>query len=173
MIEKRKYRQARMGIQSGDMLAWSDDNASGWHKFILNMIRLGTRSEYSHIGIACWVKDRLYVLEAKSPVIRFVPLSTVESFYHVPMNIVWQDKYTEKLKTYIGLEYSVIEALKAYLGIQLKDHDKWQCAELANRFYEYVGINLGDAFTPQSIVKKAMAVLNTPIYFIEKGEFRG
>ena len=65
-----KYTDARDLIQDGDVLAFRGT------RLFSRLIKLWTRSRVSHVGIACWMHDRLTVVEALEGVgVRVYPLS--------------------------------------------------------------------------------------------------
>lgn len=163
-----EYKKHREMIQSGDLLAWSG-NYKG-PTLIREIIRFFSVSEYSHVGNALRMDGRLYVVEATINAIRLVPLSEKDEFYHIPMNIDWKEEYTDRLLRYVGLKYSWMDAIRAYLGIDVKDDDKWQCAELANHFFKSIGLDFGKNLTPSRLVRQVLRQTNSPIYLVEKGE---
>ena len=164
------YSQARFNIESGDLIVWSNDNVKGFKAIMSHLIRFGTRSEYNHVGIACWMEDTLYVLEAKKPVVRLIPLPEDESIYHIPLGIEWKSCYTQRLLDYEGSKYSTGDAVKAFLKMKLDDDSRFQCAELVTDFYNNLGMNLENTDTPSLLVKEIMKKRNVPIYFIESGD---
>lgn len=164
----KQYATHRGMLQSGDLLAWSG-NYTG-PTLIRNIIRFFSMSEYSHVGICIRLEDRVYVVEATINSIRLVPLSEKDEFYHIPMNIEWKPGYNEMVTKYVGLTYSWMDAIRAYLGIDVKNDDKWQCAELANDFYKKLGLDFGKNLTPSRLVKQVLRQTNAPIYLVENYE---
>lgn len=58
MNQKLKfYEEARDCVKAGDVLLWRPTSWFGW------FIALGTRTPYSHAGLAAWHGNRLYALE--------------------------------------------------------------------------------------------------------------
>lgn len=152
----------RTEINSGDLLVWSKDTRGrGKSSFFLNLVRLMTRSEYAHTAIAWRIDGRLFAVDATIPYVRLMPITNKDEFYHIPMNVAW-DKNCEKfLLDKIGLSYSFLDGLRAFLGKTVQENDDWQCAELCTYFYREVGIELGEAYTPSKVVKSAMSVRDT------------
>ena len=79
------YANIRQHIKSGDLLAWSH-RAPWWASLRdckIALVRLFTRSEYCHVGIAWVLGGRVFVIEAVKPEVRIYPLSKLAPFYWV------------------------------------------------------------------------------------------
>src|SRR3990167_457790 len=87
-----KYAEVREHLKSGDLLAWSHRGWGSWYDFQIQMVRMFTRSEYCHVGIAWVVSERVFVLEAVSTGVRIFPLSRELPFYWVPLRSAWEDE---------------------------------------------------------------------------------
>lgn len=165
-VNQVDYTDMRNNIQSGDLLAWSTDNASLSSKILTTLVRFFTLSEFSHVGIAYREDGRLYVLEATIPKIQLRLLSERKGFYYVPMRVAWESSYEPFLKHYIGKKYSILDCIRGYLGKTDISDDRWQCAELCNDFYKHIGIDLQDNYTPAKLVKAAMSRVRSSILYI-------
>lgn len=154
----------RDSIKSGDLLVWSKDTRGrGKSAFFLNLVRLMTRSEFAHTAIAWNIEGRLYVVEATIPYVRIMPIRPADEFYHIPMNIDWNINCEKFLLDKLGLDYSFMDGIRAFLGKTVEEDDDWQCAELVNYFYKEIGIDLGNAFTPNKVVRAALKARQTYI----------
>lgn len=160
------YEEHRNQIKSGDLLIWDKGSGSLISNFLINLVRFFTRSEYGHVGIAWKVNKRLFVIEAVIPHVRIIPLSSKDVFYHVPMSIEWSEESESFLLSKVGLEYSIIDCINAYIGRTSTDMNKWQCAELACEFYRYSGIDIKRAYEPGLLVKTILAAIDTKIILI-------
>lgn len=149
------YSDVENTIQSGDLLAWSTKGIKQPIDIICHIVRIFTKSEYDHVGIAWKIGGRLFVIDAVPPTVRIFPLEKKLPFYHIPMNVEWNPKAESLLLSKIGDKYSVWQAFLSYFKKPNEDN-QWQCAELVNDFYKSVGINLEDAFTPTAVVSKAL-----------------
>ena len=165
-MNKLKYSEYKKNIKSGDLLVWNKGEESFKSKLVLFIIRLFTLSEYSHVGIAWKVSDRLFIIEATIPRVRIVPLSNQDGFYHIPMKIKWKKAYTDYLLSRVGERYSLREAILGYLGKTTPDDRHWQCAELANTFYKNVGTDFGDANTPSKLVKAILEQTEAELHYV-------
>lgn len=165
---KADYSDMRIFLHTGDLLAWSTDRTTFWSRMLTTFVRFFTLSEFAHVGIAYRDDNgRVYVLEATIPTIQMRLLSEVKGFYHVPMQIQWNDDLDVYLKHYTGKPYSLMDCIRGYLGHTDPSDDKWQCAELCNDFYKHAGIDLGDNYTPSKVVMEAISVKHTGITFIK------
>ena len=160
------FQDLRNNIQSGDLLIWSSKEKTIGN-LILILIRLFTLSEYSHVGIAWRVGEHLFVIEASMPEVRIVPLYKRRNFYHLPMNLTWSSEHSNRLLNYVGCRYSIVEAVRGYLGQTNPRDDRWQCAELAVDFYKHAGIDFGLAFTPAKLVEAVILQRSPKISFIK------
>jgi hypothetical protein len=160
-----KYFDYRNNIKSGDLLVWSHRGWKSLYDIKIQMIRLFTRSEYSHVGTAWVVGDRVFVIEAVEPRARIYPLSKLGSFYHIPLQAPWGKETEEKALSYVGSEYKQIDAIKAFFK-PLKEGAVSECAALALTVASHDGINLGDRATPDSVVYHAQR-LGHPTFYIE------
>lgn len=161
------YRQARPLIRSGDILAWSHRGIQSWHDLKIWFVRMFTRSEYSHVGTAWVVGERVFVIEAVVPKVRIYPLSKLGEFYWLPMGAYWR-KATETLAlSYVGDDYSQIQAIQSPFITPPAD-EEWQCAELVATIARQDSIDLGHAFTPSAIVLAAQK-RGAKLLFVEGG----
>lgn len=150
----------RESIKSGDLLIWSKNIRNSKSNFYLNLIRFFTRSEYAHVAVAWILEGRLFIVEATEPVLRITPVKDYDEFYHLSMDVSFTKESEDWLIDKIGLTYSIMDAIRAYLGKTVKNDRRYQCAELSNEFYKFHNIDLGDAFTPTAIVSKALFTRN-------------
>jgi len=160
----------RSDIASGDLLVWKKSKFSKTSNFYLNLIRFFTRSEYAHVGVAWRIDGRLFVVEASQPVVRIVPVKEADEFYHISMDIAWTEFSENWLLDKVGLKYSILDAVRAYLGKTIEDDRRYQCAELANEFYKLHGINLSYAFTPSLLVSEALENTFAELNYIKSNE---
>ena len=162
-----KYEQARPMIRSGDVLAWSHRGIHSWHDLKIWFVRMFTRSEYSHVGTAWVVGDRVFVIEAVMPKVRIYPLSKLGDFYWLQMGAYWR-KATETLAlSFVGDDYSQVQAMVSPFITPPKD-DRWECAELVATVARQDSIDLGHAFTPSAIVLAAQK-RGAQLLFVEGG----
>jgi len=153
------YAEARPKIKTGDLLAWTHRGWRTWYDWKIQAVRILTRSEYCHVGIA-WVveeADRVYILESVVPKVRIYPLSLELPFFWIPMGKELSREAMEFAQAQVGEPYSQIRAALAFLGLLDRgDQNKWECAEYAAKVLEANGIDYGEAYTPTQLVYAAM-----------------
>lgn len=149
-------------IQSGDLLIWSKDRNSKLSNFLIKGIRFLTSSSYGHIAIAVWHNGELHFLEATNPRVRLSVFQLNDDILHVKVGVTFTSESKEFLFSKIGLKYSFWDAVRGYLGLTLKRDDRYQCAEIANDFYELHGIDLL-AYTPEKLIRRLLAVTGASI----------
>ena len=161
------YKQARPMIRSGDVLAWSHRGIHSWHDLKIWFVRMFTRSEYSHVGTAWVVGNRVFVIEAVMPKVRIYPLSKLGPFYWLQMGAYWR-KATETLAlSFVGDDYSQVQAMVSPFITPPKD-DRWECAELVATVARQDSIDLGAAYTPSEVVLAAQK-RGAPMTYVEGG----
>lgn len=149
------YTTARPSIRSGDLIAQSHGSWLSWHGIKVNMVRMFTRSTYSHVGIAWVVGGRVFILEAVKPKLRIYPMSKIGDFYLLPMQARWGAAAEEVALEKVGVKYSELVAIKAFFS-QLEDGDVRECAAYVATVLRADGIDLGRRATPDAAVLAAM-----------------
>lgn len=149
------YAEARPRIKSGDLLAFSHGDWRSWNGIKVNLVRVFTRSTYSHVGVAWVVAGRVFVLEAVKPKVRIYPLSLSGDFYLLPSNAPWNPGTEEFALIHIGVDYSELVAMQAFFG-PLKSGNLQECAAYAREVLKCDGIDLGSRSTPDAVVQAAL-----------------
>ncbi len=140
-------------IETGDVLAWG--KAYGGGGFWMNMVRLMTVSDYGHVSIAHVTQDgTLMHIEAVMPAIRHVKVPKDAEFYVIKASqLIDKAPNISFLLDKVGLKYSIMDAIRSYLGMVLEADDKWQCAELILEYFKSLGITLHPRrITPTCII---------------------
>ena len=149
------YATARPLIRSGDLIAQSGGVWTSWHGIKVNIVRMFTRSTYSHVGIAWVVGGRVFILEAVTPKLRIYPMSKIGEFYLLPMYANWADTTEHLALENVGVNYSERVAVKAFFK-PLQEDDVRQCAAYVLAVLRADGIKLGNRATPDAVVLAAM-----------------
>lgn len=155
-MNNSNYLSKRDNIRSGDLLVWSTSDSEFFLSY-RNIIRFFTRSEYAHVAIAWVVADRVMILDVATPRIKIRPLSEMHNCYHIPMHVNWDNKLEQKLLSYVGKPYSILQAIMSYFSKPIKDN-KWHCVEVAKDFYTYAGIEIASDYTPSGLIKAILAM---------------
>ena len=149
------YEKYRSEIKTGDVLAWSRGGAwNSWKNIQINIVRLVTLSEYSHVGLAYVVGDRVFLIEAVIPTIRIVPLSSELPFFWLKTPFEFKEENVKKSLSKIGLPYSVLEAIKSVFTKDTNGQKVWECAKLVNQTLKDFDPGFDDLHdTPAQVVK--------------------
>lgn len=156
-------------ICSGDLLAWRGNKQSSISNWLIRTVASLTGSPYGHVGVAWRYGDAPYevlVFEATLPFIKISPLTISDDVYVVPMGMedAWTRNHTKWLLDKVGMTYSLMDALRAFLGRRLDaDDNRWQCAEYCHWFYADHGIELTHDFTPGGLVRAALSHSNSTL----------
>lgn len=122
------YRQGRFQIQSGDLLAWRGRGPVSW------LIRTVTGGSWTHVGIAVWLGERLFVVEAREfRGVVISPTSRRLDFDHLMTECELNERAVDQLLLRVGHKYSYIDALRAGLGMKFKGKGDI-CSEFAANF---------------------------------------
>lgn len=150
------YSDIRGTIRSGDLLAWSHTRSmfASWYDFKVGLVRMFTKSEYSHVAVAWVVAGRVFVLEAVMPLVRIYPLSGLGDFYHLPLTTKWADVAEEFALSHVGTPYSQLKAMQAFFKPVLHD-GVTECAEYVSDVLLLAGVDLGPVATPTATVRAA------------------
>jgi hypothetical protein len=170
-IEIASYAEKRLDIKSGDLLAFSHGDWKTWSGIKTEIVRIFTRSTYSHVGIA-WVVEckhsrRVFVLEAVKPYLRIFPLSQSGDFYHLEMPVEWNPEAEEFAISNIGMEYSERKAMEAFFR-KLPNGDVTECAAFVREVYKLMNIDLGEMSRPDTVIHAAQSKYKAPMIYVEK-----
>ena len=160
-----KYDDVRNQIRSGDLLAWSHRGWNSLYDIKIQLVRMFTQSEYSHVGTAWVVGGRVFVIEAVKPKVRIYPLSKLGSFYHIPMGAQWKLETEELAIKHVGEKYSEFDALVAFF-LPLGPQKVSECAALVLNIMRADGIDLGNRATPDAVVYQAQ-LYGYPTYYVQ------
>lgn len=165
------YAEARPRIQSGDILAWSHYDWSTWYDLQVQMVRIGTQSEYCHVALARVMDGRVWCLESVEPLVRCVPLSNIieHGFYWIPMGRVMSAAELEFAYSKVAVaHYSKLEAIKAQMcaALQSGDDNVMECAKYVRACCRLSGLDVGVKDVPAAVVRGAQD-LGRPVYFVD------
>lgn len=145
-------------IQSGDLIAFSHEGWGSWSDIESQIVRMLTRSEYSHVGIvAPEMSGRCMLFEAVIPKVRVFPLSKLLPFYWIQIGSPLNQEAEEFAFSRVGEEYSKLEAIRGYFN-STKDDRFWQCAEYSRGILGFnKSLPVGIKATPTSLVKGCLS----------------
>lgn len=142
-------------IKTGDTLAFTTSKITSVTSFFLWLYQKLAKVKYSHVGIAVWLGDRLFIVEAVQPRVSITPISKVDSFYHIPVNTSKSvdDVKVSFLMDYVDTPYSLSDMVLHYFNISSSKGSIY-CSALASAFYFHIGVirdkDLGHS--PQKLV---------------------
>lgn len=158
-------------IKTGDLLAFTVRRYGTIVSFILWLYQKITRVKFSHVGVAMWSGNRLFIVEAVSPRVVMTPISKVNDFFLIPVEL---DKPPELVQAdflmdFIETPYSLIDMVTYYLGLEFSKH-KVYCSTLASAFYYFTGFltERESGHTPQKLVDAVLkrAEVDEPIHIV-------
>jgi hypothetical protein len=179
------YLRVRNKIKDCDILLYRGKS------FLSKIIRLLTKSEYSHAGIAVWWNDRLMVLEAVEKGVVLTPMSKNLKYYKGTVYWFTSKKSIPQTKRLNMIRFAQQELGKKYSKWKLivfgykilfgKDRDKKDefrnanslvCSHYVAQIYNYAGIDLtedvSDAFTlPEDIAKSDKLIYKFTIKYVQ------
>ena len=151
-------------LKTGDLLVWGKAPVQRKTLNYLDIVRVATTSNFGHVSVVWDEGPKPSHVEAVKPVIVKRKIMKSNGLYVIPMGLSISDKeMSEFFWDKLGLKYGTLDAFRAWIGITLKDENKWQCAELSLAFYRHFGLKLSDAFTPRELVRTIMEGCNKPL----------
>lgn len=154
----------RSDLQNGDLLAWHKTSSPNKSFDYLDLVRILTMSDFGHVSTV-WKENNLpFHVEAAMPKITRVLIPTNAEIYVIPLGLnVSDDVMDIFFHDKIGLDYSIYDAWCGLVGWRLSDEKRYQCAELKNEFLRYMGINIGNAYTPGRVVTSILDQTGLPL----------
>lgn len=168
-VESR-YPDSRPSFRSGDIFAQSHGDLESWAGIKVIGVRVFTLSTYSHVGVIEYdpMDGHFYAVEAVRPEARRVLLSSIGSFYHLPIpKVRWTYATSRFVRSIIGSIYSQWNAIKAFFK-PLPQGDVSECAALAREVLRHAGIDLGPMSRPDAVVQRALE-LGASLTYIKNG----
>lgn len=163
------YAKAREHLRSGDLVAFSRGSWKSWSQIKTMIVRLATRSTYSHVGTIWMSGGRAFVIEAVIPEVRIYPLSKQGNFYWLPLGAPWSQATEEFALSVVGSKYSQWAAIKAFFK-DLGKGNLQECAAVAIAIADADGIDLGNRQTPDAVVLQAQLRGAETIYVTQESK---
>lgn len=139
------YAKARDLIQDGDILLYANDGT-----LVSRIVAWWTRSDFTHVGMAYRLGQRIFVLEAyPGQGVRMVPLSLRVPKKVKQMGFTWTDLADDIAMNDMMKPYSKWEAFLAGLGFRTKDSNgSYICTEYVAKICATFGFEFDCDFTP-------------------------
>jgi len=147
---------------------------ASWYDFKISVVRMFTKSEYSHVGLAFVIGEgigrRVFILESVMPCVRLFPVSNLkEDFYWLPLKSRWNSAITEIAFSKIGKPYSQLSAMQAFFET-LPEDSVSECAAYVVNVCKAAGLDLGPRATPDAVVLKAQMIPGVETIYVSYGE---
>ncbi|MGJ3495010.1 hypothetical protein ACR9PT_10605 [Piscirickettsia salmonis] len=125
-------------LGSGDVVAYRGNS------IISSIVRWWTQSPYSHIGVIWKINDQLFFVEALIfKGVRIIPIDKLPANYEViKTQVTLLGEAEAFILQHLADDYSLIDAIRAGLGLKQKDPTGWQCAEFAAQILKRCGLRL-------------------------------
>jgi uncharacterized protein YycO len=163
-----KYDNYRDEIRTGDLLAFRGGSWKTWYGIKVNLVRMFTRSEYSHVAIAWVVGGRVLMFESVTGGVRIVPLSSDLPVYWIKRPMSMKESTIDFLLSTLKEPYSSWQGILAVTGLLKVGKDRvWQCAELVITAYTKDDEDFSIKAIPTAIVLKASKMWDSPLYYLE------
>lgn len=164
------YTSARAQIQSGDLIALKHKRWRTFYDWQVQAVQTVTQSPYCHVAQVWAVGERLFVLEAVTPLVRMVPLTyfAMEGFYWIQIGTPMNDVELAKALEQVAIAgYSKWQALLAFFGrLELGADQVTQCCEYVITNRRLSGVDLGPVATPAAVVQAALAQ-GKPLFYVQ------
>lgn len=163
------YNDFRPAIKTGDLLAFSHVSWETWRDWLNHAVRFYTESEFSHVGMAYVINDRVFVLEAVAEGVRMFPLSTSLPFYHVSNPKPLTETAANYAFNKLGVKYEnrFKMLLNVFFNMELNKNGRLQCSEYFNLILRANDQFLTVIDTPAAIVGSAMKRWG-PLTYVEE-----
>jgi hypothetical protein len=140
-----KYAEARDLINDGDILLYGNDGT-----LISRVISWWTKSEFTHVGMAYRLGQRIFVIEAyPGQGVRMEPLSLRIPKKVKRMGFVWTDLADGIAMNDMMKPYSKWEASLAGLGFRTKDSNgRYICTKYVAEICKALGFEFECDYTP-------------------------
>lgn len=164
------YLASRHLFKPGDLIALSNKSWKTWNDIQVQVVRLATESEYSHVGLIWAIGGRLFVIESVQPYARIIPLSLYaeHGFYWIPLDAPIGDAELEfALASVATWRYSKWQAVMAFFRrLKIGADQQGQCSEFVIECRRQSGVDLGAIATPSAVVLQAMR-RDAAVYWVE------
>jgi uncharacterized protein YycO len=130
---------------AGDILLYSGKD------LVDTVIREVTMSDWNHVAVVMPGENTM--VEALPGGVQIAPITEMgENVWHVQTGLIWDEKATAFVKSVLGEPYSYLNDLLAGLGYPPATEKAWECAQLASKILEILGMKLPSVCnTPQEV----------------------
>lgn len=154
-----RYADVRERIKTGDLLLWSSDaSGSTRHDIETEIVKLATRSQWTHAGVAWSEHGRVMVMDLTTRGCAPRPLSGDLPFWWIPApRELGRAGLDYAFSRFGEMVYSRWQAITAVLRrLVVGDDLQGQCAEYVLEVYRADGMAPTDVATPAALMVGAM-----------------
>lgn len=155
------YSEIRDTLKTGDLVSWKAGKIRSIFDIILFLYQKILRVKSVHTGIIVKIGDRFFVVEARPPAVRLYPLSKMDDFYLLKLDLEEDHEDYNRLFRQIGVAYGYIDLLKGILGFK-NSSKKLYCSEQCTRFYVERG------YFPYEVYNEAARIPDTLLKVAER-----
>jgi len=113
-MPRNSYTALRQDIRSGDLIAFRGNGP------VSRLIRHVTGGRHTHVGVAFWWHDGLFLFEAREGVgVQIRPCSNLLPFDWIETGLEWTEQAEQFAFAQRGKPYSYLDAIRAGLGFKL------------------------------------------------------
>jgi len=146
-------------LQSGDILFWGmgveerGSKHSRINDFYKWLIKISTKSQFTHTGVLVNINGIYYVYEAVLSGVRKRKLVDGEQFFVVSVDKTITKEGILYLDSLVGSKYSKVEAALSVFKVYLPNNKLWYCSELVHSYLnKFVYKNLSELKTPTKVL---------------------
>ncbi len=150
------YSQARRRIRSGDVLAWRGQGR------ISDFIRRVTGGDYSHVALAWWCRDHLYVIQSQggdeTGIFRLSKRVREGDIDWLTTGITWTPALEAHALDLLDKDYSYLACAAVGLGLT-PPRGGQVCSLLCADVLDHAGLKLARrGMTPEALVQDLLAL---------------
>ncbi len=150
------YSDARTRIKSGDVLAWRGTG------FVSDFIRRVTGGDYSHVALAWWCRDHLYVIQSQggdeTGMFRLSKRVREAEIDWIATGITWTPALEAHALDLLDKDYSYLACAAVGLGLTPPAHGQ-VCSLLCAHVLSEAGLKLPrKGMTPEELVQDLLAL---------------
>lgn len=155
------YSQIRHKLKTGDLVSWDAGKINSFFGLILWLYQKILRARSVHTGIVVEIGGRLFVAEARPPAVRLFPLSKMDDFWLLNLQLDPYDEDYDLLLKDMGVQYGYFDLIKGILGFKNSSKELY-CSEQCTKYYFERG------FFPESVYDEAAQIPDNLIKIAEE-----
>lgn len=164
------YSEIRSAIRTGDLVSWDAGKVSSFFGAVLWLYQKILRTKSVHTGIVVEIGGRLFVAEARPPAVRLFPLSKMDDFWLLNLDLEEREEDYDLLLKDMGVPYGYLDLFKGVLGFKNSSKELY-CSEQCTKFYVERGYFPEDVYDeaaqiPDNLVEVAERISGKKFVFV-------